>query len=157
MKKIVLLLVLGLTAIAAAFFFICGSVKYNYRWLFTKYKKLRPYVVAQSKHETATMVDGKIRPYTSKGYRKRNNAFGMRCAVVRKTNRKGCDNNYATYWCVGSSLQDLFLWMDYNDFPTEVFDSGGYVMELQNRGYFEDNFINYYNGVKFWEQWKKHT
>jgi len=116
------------------------SIEFNPRWLFSKYRKLRPYVIAQAKVES-----GK---YSSRLYLEQNNAFGMRCAVVRESTAIACENNYSTYSNVGQSLADLFLWMDFNNFPTSVDSAEAYALALKSRGYFTASLAGYTTALK---------
>lgn len=54
---------------------------------------------------------------------------------------------YRVYGSPAQSIEDLLLYFDYVNFPTEVDSVQEYVQELKNRSYFEDSIQNYFNGV----------
>lgn len=140
-KKAYMLVWFFLATIGVGFFFLfwTTSIKWNPRWFFTKYRNLRPYVIAQAMHETGR--------FTSDLYKTQNNAFGMRCPVIRPDKNAGCKNDYSVYRNAGKSLADLFEWFDYTLFPEVVDDSSQYVNALLVRGYFTDSPDNYLSGI----------
>lgn len=137
-----ILMLLASIAVGAGYLY-ANSIAYNPRWIFSKYRKLRKYVVAQAKHETGN--------FESRVFLQNNNAFGMKNPFRRVTTSLGGDhNNYARYADVGDSLQDLFLWFDMRNFPTEVTSVDEYAFLLKSGKYFEDDLDNYSNGLRYW-------
>lgn len=137
----------NLALIIAPFLFIYSllfTIKYSFFWPFTRYKRLRAYVWAQAYHET----EG----FTSNIYRQTSNCFGMKVPKQRDYSAIGTktfsSGTYLVYFAPGQSLYDLFLYFDAVGFPTSVSNLYEYVDELYQRGYFEDNPQNYYNGMK---------
>ncbi len=104
------------------------------------YEALRPYVIAQSKHETNN--------YRSNVFDKYNNLFGMKNASFRMQYGKNVDStDYRVYVSSAQSIKDLLLYFDYVGFPKSVQSVDQYVQELKHRDYFEDDFFNYRNGL----------
>jgi len=101
-------------------------------------------VNAIAKHETAN--------FTSRVWKENNNAFGMKHPVKRVTTSTGADfNNYAIYDSPDASIEDYVLWWDYhtrNGVTKETPEDIVYFMK--QKGYFEDSYENYLNGVKRW-------
>lgn len=134
------------------------SIKLNPVWINSNYLAWREVIIAQSQHETAN--------FTSEVFKQLKNAFGMRCVEKRPTTQIGCsttiDGNsfYGVYRSNGSSLLDLFLWLDYNGFPKartkaeldailkgqNIVDY--YVSFLKAKNYFTASYFEYRNGVQ---------
>ena len=78
----------------------------------------------------------------------------MRVPGQRKSVRDGeiltFKGPYSTYENKGKSLEDLFLYFDEFNFPTELEDSDKYAAELKLNGYYGDTFANYARNLKFW-------
>ena len=76
----------------------------------------------------------------------------MKHPVKRLTTSKGADfNNYAIYDSPNDSIEDYILWWDYhtrNGVTKETPEDIIYFMK--QKGYFEDSYENYLNGVKRW-------
>lgn len=143
MKGIYLFMGLLASILVGAGFLYESSLKWNPRWLFSKYRNLRRYVLAQAKHETGN--------FKSRVYNQNNNAFGMKNPEKRTTTSLGGDNNnYAQYASVGDSLQDLFLWFDMVDFPTHVVNEDEYAFLLKSSAYFQDSLDNYSSALSYW-------
>lgn len=111
----------------------------NPYWLYGKYRKLRPYIIAQARWETDD--------FSSRLWTQQNNAFGMKQPRLRATTSIGERNGYASYACVNGSLQDLFLWFEYNWMSPELPSVYDYVLYLAVHGYFEDSIENYTTGL----------
>lgn len=124
------------------------SAKNSIIILFSKYRALMPYILAQSKLETAN--------FTSKVFRENNNMFGMKLPRIRPTTATGAGllspegNNYANYTSTAESLQDLFLWMDNTKFPLAVVDSEQYARELKQRNFYGVTQAQYLKNLNFW-------
>lgn len=109
-------------------------------------------LVAQALHETGG--------FKSKLFKENNNLFGMKEAVKRPETADGTKNGHAFYSSWQESAEDLLLWLKY----TGAFSTFGnglknlpsaekYALWLKSKGYYEDTFINYQNGLNSW--WKK--
>jgi len=76
----------------------------------------------------------------------------MKHPVKRVTTSTGADfNNYAIYDSPDASIEDYVLWWDYhtrNGVTKETPEDIVYFMK--QKGYFEDSYENYLNGVKRW-------
>lgn len=137
-------IILG-AAVAAffAYWFLYPGIKYNKSLIFGKYRKLRKYILAQWMHETGRQ--------TSRVWKENNNGFGMKHPVKRKTLSKGADfNNYAIYSNGSNSVNDLLLWLDYNNSPLEFDNVEAYSAFLKRKGYYEDSYDNYTNCLKYY-------
>jgi len=99
-------------------------------------------VVAQARHETGN--------YTSPVFRKYNNCFGMRPAVIRDTTRleQVSPSNYAIYASVESSVKDLGLWFKARNVGKAFTTVYSYASALKNKGYFEAELNEYINGME---------
>lgn len=130
------------------------GLKSKFIVLLSKYRALLPFIEAQAKLETGN--------FTSKVYLKDNNMFGMKLPVKRPTvatkglpspgseANGGAPNYYAHYLSDADSLRDLFLWMDYVNFPTTVKDSNQYAVELKNRSYYGADLVSYQKNLDYW-------
>jgi flagellum-specific peptidoglycan hydrolase FlgJ len=106
----------------------------------SRYLPLLPYIEAQARHETGN--------YSSRLARDQFNLFGMKKPLIRPfVGSKSSSNSYMTYESYDQSVKDLLLWMDSTGFPISVKGSSEYVAELKKRGYFEDNYFTYLNGI----------
>lgn len=116
--------------------------------LFSKYRELMPYMVAQAKLETAN--------FTSRVYRENHNMFGMKWTDGRRGQnaKKGLlspeGNYYAHYATDSASVFDLILWFEYKGFPVSVKDATEYARELKERNYFGADLEVYVRNLKYW-------
>jgi flagellum-specific peptidoglycan hydrolase FlgJ len=146
-KGLKLLLVIGLLVVL----FLVNQIKSGMGLkskaivLFSKYRALLPYMVAQSKHESAN--------YTSKVYLTDNNMFGIKW--INSPSQKATKgllspegNHYAHFASDTDSLVDLLRIFEVKKFPVSVESADQYAKELQSRGYFTDGLANYTNGLK---------
>jgi hypothetical protein len=117
------------------------SIAYNLQWLFSRYRYLRKFAIAQAKFETGN--------YTSSLWERANNAFGMRVPEKRRYSRVGVSNNYSVYSSAGQSLYDLFLYYDavrINDVRPATIEE--YAAFLKSKGYFTTSLQQYTEGLK---------
>jgi len=116
--------------------------------LFSKYRALMPYIIAQAKLESGN--------FTSRVFKTDKNYFGMKLPVKRPTVAAGPGlmspegNNYAHYNSESDSVTDLLLWMEYTKFPTSVNDSQEYTRELKSRNYFGVSETVYIKNINYW-------
>ena len=108
----------------------------------TKFSSLKPFVIAQSKVESAN--------YTSDLFKRANNAFGMKNANFRSQLGKSVPGtDYRYYNSLEDSIKDFVLYLDYVNFPI-VSDVNSYVRNLKERNYFESDQTDYINALKSW-------
>lgn len=116
--------------------------------LFSKYRALMPYIIAQAKLESGN--------FTSRVFKTDNNYFGMKLPVKRPTVAAGPGlmspegNNYAHYNSESDSVTDLLLWMEYTKFPVSVDSPEQYTRELKSRNYFGASEVVYLKNIKYW-------
>ena len=104
----------------------------------TKYKQLKPLIIAQSKLESAN--------YTSDLFQRSNNAFGMKNATIRKQLGFSVPGDpYRHYSSLG-----FLLWLDYNNFPTIVPDAFTYARRLKELNYYESPQVDYARALNSW-------
>jgi len=102
--------------------------------LFSKYRALMPFILAQAKLESAN--------FTSKVYLTDHNYFGMkfingRRGQVASQGLKSPEGDYYAHYLTDSaSVLDLLKWFEYKNFPVSVSDAREYATELKNRNYF---------------------
>jgi hypothetical protein len=135
------IIIISLASLLGLIFFYVNSIEFNPRWLWSKYRYLYPYVIAQAKFETAN--------FTSDLFKRANNAFGMRIPFVRNSKNVGSDNGYSVYNSQGQCLSDFFLYLDavnINDFKPSTIE--GYTFFLKEKGYFDASLAGYTNGLK---------
>lgn len=99
-------------------------------------------IIAMAKHETGN--------YTSDILKENNNLFGMKMPRVRKTTAIGENRGHAKYENIEASIDDLVLWFDFHKGLPEFQDTESFIEWLKSKGYFEDSYENYLNGVKRW-------
>jgi hypothetical protein len=120
------------------------SIAWNPIWLFTKYRGIRRFLIAQYKHETGNG--------SSRSFKRYNNAFGMGVATRRKQVSIGwhdtADGVKASYFAPGQSLHDMILYLKDADAPTRFESAEDYVGWLQRRGYFTAPYLQYITGMK---------
>ena len=122
------------------FSFVGFNLTYSPVWLFTKYRRLRPYILAQMKVESANQTSS----LANRGF----NYFGMRVATQRPNVQFGVSNSYATYLFPVFSLVDFLMWLDYTKFPVRVDSAEAYVYALVDRSYFTANPAIYLKAIK---------
>jgi len=131
--------VVGFVVFVFAVFFLF-SIEYSPLWLFTKYRKLRPFILAQKDFES----DSGNSSLAKRAY----NYFGMRVPSKRFSWRIGETNNYSKYSTPIFSLLDLFTYLNYVNFPTDISNVNEYAYELKRRGYFTANLWTYQQGLQ---------
>jgi hypothetical protein len=144
------LLIIGLLPILLLIITMTSPFNFMQRLIviFSKYRALLPYMVAQAKLETGN--------FRSRVFRENKNYFGMKMPKVRPTKAIGDGllspegNYYANFRSEADSIADLLLWFDYTKFPTSVTDSSQYVSELKRRGYFGSSETAYLKNINFW-------
>ena len=100
-------------------------------------------VLAISKHETGNLTSELCQPPI-------NNYFGMTYPSKRTTTASGkLTNNFATFETIEDSVEDFLLWwkqysLQFTQSPEDM------VYYMKQKGYFEDTYENYLNGVKYW-------
>jgi len=97
-------------------------------------------ITAQAMHETGI--------FTSRLYREQNNLFGMRHPTIRETLSVEERNQFATFANLEDSVRDLLLYFKEFSIGTRFKDVNEYVKTLKSKGYFTDNYINYFNPVR---------
>lgn len=119
--------------------------------------KLKAALLAQAELET----DG----FTSYGFAKRKNPFGMRPALVRPNSQSGAQGGYATYITYWNAVRDRIQWDVYNNIappdkqPTVTMGDDtttpveAYMEAVQAKGYAEDpeyiqKWMEQYDGEK---------
>lgn len=107
----------------------------------SKYRKLRKFIEAQARHETGN--------YTSRAYKENNNLFGMKHASKRKQLGADTGDTYRMYQDPSESIEDLILYFDAVDFPTDIETLQEYAEELKIRNYYEDSTYNYFRGLNY--------
>ena len=131
--------VVGFVVFVFAVFFLF-SIEYSPLWLFTKYRKLRPFILAQKDFES----DSGNSSLAKRAY----NYFGMRVPGKRFSWRIGETNNCSKYLAPVFSLIDLFTYFNYVNFPTDITNVNEYAYELKRRGYFTANLWTYQQGLQ---------
>ena len=108
----------------------------------SKYFVLKPFIIAQSKVESAN--------YSSNLFERSNNAFGMKNANQRsQLGYAVAGDSYRHYDSLEQSIQDFILWLDYTKFPL-VNDVNSYARALKDRNYFESSQSDYINALNSW-------
>ena len=73
----------------------------------------------------------------------------MKLAKVRKTTAIGADSNgNALYKSKFDSIVDFLLYLDYFNYPKNLESPELLVQFMKSKGYFEEDFNVYLNGVK---------
>lgn len=113
--------------------------------MLTRYRRLLPYLVAQSKLETDN--------YTSRVYQVDNNLFGMK-VNSRPFETPGLmspeGNRYAHYERDFDSVRDMVGWLEQTNFPAVVDDAGNYARELKTRGFYGPAAEQYALNLNYW-------
>ena len=116
--------------------------------LFSQFRGLLKYIVAQAQHETGN--------FTSTVYLQDHNLFGMkwtnggRGQIATQGIQSPEGDHYAHYANDSESVIDLLKWMAYTNFPTTVTDVNQYGTELKNRGYFTAGLTSYVGALLNW-------
>lgn len=123
------------------------SIRFNPQWLFTKYRGLYKYVIAQARHESNN--------FRSDLYKRFNNPWGMKCPEQRKVPKgSSCEfmqnGYYVKYTTKGAALADYLAYLKQVNFPTKVNSADSFVDELHGRNYFTAPYQEYLNGVRKW-------
>jgi len=135
---------------------LCLVVLYFWRKPQSPEERIRKYLKNQnlSKEQTDLIVaQSKVESgnYKSEVYKRNNNAFGMRLAVVRPTTHIGDldKDGYANYLSLEDSVQDLLLWFEYLklSIPDKSYN---YAALLKSKGYYEASQVDYYNALNSW-------
>lgn len=102
--------------------------------LFSKYRALMPYILAQAKLETAN--------FTSNVYLTDHNYFGIkyingrRDQVATQGLKSSEGDHYAHFLTDSASVVDLLKIFEAKKFPVSVSSAAEYATELKNRNYF---------------------
>jgi len=98
----------------------------------SKYFALSPYIVAQSKAETAN--------FTSRLFREHNNLFGMKNALKREQSGFKIEGSvFRAYESPVSSILDYLALLNSTKFPVSVNSLEQFARELKDRGYYEES------------------
>lgn len=97
-------------------------------------------LTAQAMHETGN--------FTSRLYKEQNNLFGMRHPTVRDTLSLEMRNGYATFARLEDSVQDMLLYYKEFNLTPSWKEPAQFVKEIRAKGYFEDNYLPYFNAVR---------
>lgn len=97
-------------------------------------------ITAQSMHETGV--------FTNKYYSEQNNLFSMRHPIIRETLSTGDRDGFANFATLEDSVNDLLLYFKEFDLKPNWKEPAAYVKAIKSKGYFEDTYIDYYNGVR---------
>ncbi len=116
-------------------------IQFSPVWIFTKYRSLKPYIIAQAKVESDN--------FTSPLFKRSGNMFGMKQASIRKRIQlPSNESQYASYWKMsGLSLIDFLLWANYNRMPTEFESIYKYARWLKDKDYYEITALAYGNAL----------
>ena len=101
-------------------------------------------VVAQAKHESGN--------YNSDIFWENHNFFGMKHPRKRKTTSIGSSRGHAVYLSFEDAITDYFYYLEVFGYPLDEKVVKRWVILLKNKGYFEDSFSRYYNGVKYFHE-----
>lgn len=154
-KGVKLLLIIGLLSILLYLALVKKSamgLKNRTLLLFTKYRALIPYIVAQAQLETAN--------FTSKVYLTDNNMFGMKVGSSGKPGLKAPANEgngiadprnyYRHFENDTESLLNLLQWFDRRNMPVTVENAAEYAKALQARSYFTAGLSVYQKNLEYW-------
>lgn len=113
--------------------------------LFSAYRKLLPYIIAQAKVETGN--------FSSNVYQVDNNLFGMK-VNSRPFETPGLmspeGNRYAHYTSDLYSIVDFVAWLGQTRFPTQVSGVEQYAIEMKQRGYYGPSAFLYQQNLELW-------
>ena len=142
-KMVGWILGIAVAVLVAAFLFV--PLAYSPVWLFTKYRGLRRFIIAQAKHETGN--------FTSDLYSRSGNAFGMKLARIRPKIQFQFHPQQVYAHYLGSpslSLIDYLLRAENFNMPTHFDSVADFALWLKESGYYSDSLFNYTNGIKNW-------
>lgn len=114
----------------------------------SKYGNYAKWIEAMARHESGN--------YTSKIAKENNNIFGMGFPYSRPAANEGTTehkierqfmSNYKSY---DQAIEDLLLWFDYNNFPTDLERVEDFAERLRMKGYYTDTLNNYTKALKKW-------
>lgn len=112
----------------------------------TKYAALKPYLIAQAKHESDI--------FRSELYQKMNNAFGMQRPDFRDTLDLRTKTlivegeEMANFASPTDSVRDQLLWLEEFNFPESVDSAYQFAKEMKDRGYYTDSIENYWPAIE---------
>lgn len=113
--------------------------------LFSAYRKLLPYIIAQAKVESAD--------FSSNVYQVDNNMFGMK-VNSRPLETPGLmspeGNRYAHYARDFDSIRDFVAWLAQTGFPTQVSGVEEYATKMKQRGYYGPSAFEYQQNLNLW-------
>lgn len=114
----------------------------------SKYARYAKWIEAMARHESGN--------YTSRLAKESNNIFGMGFPYSRTASNDGMteykiEGQYmSNYKNIDQAIQDLLLWFDYNNFPTNLSSVDEFSDKLREKGYYTDSVSNYTNSLKSW-------
>jgi uncharacterized FlgJ-related protein len=103
-------------------------------------EKTASYWVAISEHETGR--------FTSDIFKENRNLFGMRLAKIRDTTAIGENRKHAVYASIEDSIEDLSLYLEHFNYPSEFETIDQLVSFMAQKGYFTADKEKYLNAVK---------
>lgn len=123
--------------------------------------QLAKLIVSQTKHETATVVNGTLQPYTSNAFTLNNNAIGYKYVGSRYQVGPGIrsseGDNFGDYADYTDSVKELIDWIYRRQtqglFPADLSNiktADQYAQLLKSAGYYGDNQYNYAAGLHRW-------
>lgn len=98
-------------------------------------------ILAQFKHESFN--------FTSNVFIEGNNMSGMKHPSIRKTLSIGTHRRHAKYHSIEDCIIDYVYYLEARKLPQHEVSIEKYIKLLKNKGYFEDDYDNYYKGVKY--------
>jgi uncharacterized FlgJ-related protein len=149
-KKLVLLLPMLGIALLGYLLLMKPKQTFNKKLILnSEYSQLLPYLIAQAKFETGN--------FSSRLANEFSNLYGMGCVKVRPTTQIGCtepifdtggNRSMGIYKSWDKSIEDILLWLKYNNAPQSFVDVENYAYWLKSRGYFEVSTEQYIQGLK---------
>lgn len=97
-------------------------------------------LTAQAMHESGN--------FTSRLYKEQNNMFGMRHPTVRETLSLRDEKGYALFATLEDSVKDMELYFKEFSIPAKHATVAAYVKMIKAKGYFEDQYVPYFNAVR---------
>jgi len=111
----------------------------------SEYNHYEPWLIAQSRHETANWKSSLFNAHKSLfGFKESKN---VKWRGYRGPKSPEGDY-YAGYFNYQDSADHLLNWLRYNNIPTNLASVDDYVKAIRSKGYFTDTLDNYTNGVK---------
>lgn len=103
--------------------------------------RMATYWVAVSKFETAD--------FQSRLFKEDNNLWGMKLAAIRPNTQAGAGGSgFAKYNSVEDSIEDIILYLKWFKYPKDFAFPDEMVGYMKMKGYFEEPYSYYLNGVK---------